>query len=116
MGKCDKDDIQQVFHAKRMLNGFQIRVAQTNNCLDTAGGGQLLVYPCYEESVGNYNQVWNIREGRLIWEPRSRARSGVCVNSVNPIESVDNQDTSHEKKFALQTCAPKRGQRLQRED
>jgi len=75
--KCDSHDTRQIFHALEMLDGFQIRVGDSNFCLDAASGTQLLVYPCYEKRVGNRNQVWRLHEGRLIWQGPQNA--GSCI-------------------------------------
>lgn len=108
--KCDNEDPGQVFHAKKMLNGIQIRAGDTDNCLDTAGGSKLLVYPCYEESVQNMNQVWHIRNDKLVWLARDGHMSCVDARAIAP----DAQEYRKPGTFKLETCTPKKGQRLQR--
>jgi len=75
--KCDSRDTRQIFHAREMMDGFEIRIGESSFCLDAASGTQLLVYPCYEKNAGNRNQVWQLREGRLIWQRPQH--NGFCV-------------------------------------
>lgn len=111
---CRKDEPNQVFHAKPMMHGFQIVVGSTKSCLDAASGTQLLVYPCYEASAGNANQVWQLRSGRLQWERLGGSPSeGFCIDQ-KPIEKAEEQHRPGD--FTLQICAPKAGQVLRRED
>mmetsp|Transcript_55114 Transcript_55114/g.178541 ORF Transcript_55114/g.178541 Transcript_55114/m.178541 type:complete len:261 (+) Transcript_55114:2110-2892(+) len=92
-----------------MLNGLQIIVGETNNCLDSSGGSAILVYPCYEESVQNYNQVWHIKDGHLIWR---QGHHDLRVDA-KPLPPKDRQ---HPKgTLTMQTCVPKPGQRLRRD-
>lgn len=107
--KCDPTNDGQVFHAKKMLDGLQIRVGETDNCLDSVGGTQVLVYPCYEESVQNLNQVWQIRDNRLVWEGKG-GRGGICINFAE----LPHKGKRRPGAFTLQTCTPKPGQRLQK--
>ncbi|CAE7898227.1 jag1a, partial [Symbiodinium sp. KB8] len=79
------------------------------NCLDSSGGRDVLVYPCYDESAHNMNQVWQIRAARLLWEGRDGGGQ-ICIDSRKIHEKVNPP----QGEYRLVTCAPKPGQRLQR--
>ncbi|CAK9087007.1 Polypeptide N-acetylgalactosaminyltransferase 12 (Polypeptide GalNAc transferase 12) (GalNAc-T12) (pp-GaNTase 12) (Protein-UDP acetylgalactosaminyltransferase 12) (UDP-GalNAc:polypeptide N-acetylgalactosaminyltransferase 12) [Durusdinium trenchii] len=106
---CDEKDAGQTFHAKPRFGGFEIKVGETGYCLDSGGGSQALVYPCYDEKVHNMNQVWKIRDGRLLWESGGRV---ICVDS----EKIQEKVKAPQGEYRLVTCAPKPGQRLKREE
>lgn len=97
---CDADVKAQQFTGHPMLGGFQIRTADGENCLDAAAGNSLLVYPCYDESVHNLNQVWQIQDGRLQWGRKLQCVTAVGVSEKNKGSGVQ-----------LRTCVPKDGQR-----
>lgn len=110
---CQPEELQQVLHATPMLHGLQIRVGESDYCLDAAGGGALLVYPCYEESATNMNQVWHIRDHLLVWNgPR---RDGPPVkHCVNMMKQKPKPDDATKGQPMMRTCASKPGQKLQR--
>lgn len=106
---CDPDDSGQVFHAKSMLGGIEIKAGDTDLCLDTAGGTTVLVYPCYDEKVGNLNQVWHINGDQLEWSGQT---GSFCIDahSAAPV-----QQTHIPGRFTLQICVPKTGQRFRKD-
>merc|ERR1740121_151473 len=55
------------------------------------------------------NQVWHIRDNRLVWEGRGN------VVSIDFVE-LPHKAKQRQGEFTLQTCTPKPGQRLQRHD
>eukprot|EP00434_Breviolum_minutum_P001616 symbB.v1.2.001426.t1/scaffold34.1/size402451/7 len=107
---CDAQDTAQVFKTRPRVGGFEIRAGDTDYCLDSGGGTQVLVYPCYDEKAHNMNQLWKIRAARLLWE--SSTGNPICVDSKMIKEKV----TPPQGEYRLVTCAPKPGQRLKRED
>ena len=108
---CDSTDGAQTFHAKPRFGGFEIKVGDTGYCLDSGGGNQALVYPCYDEQVHNMNQVWKIRAARLLWETPSGGNP-ICVDS----EKIKDKVTPPQGEYRLLTCAPKAGQRFKKEE
>lgn len=108
---CEGSEPEQQFHGKHMLGGIQVRLGEGDMCLDAAGGGDLIVYPCYEESAANYNQIFNIVDGQLVW--KGDGSNGYCVD-------IDEQSLEGAQgaigKLKLGTCVPKAGQRLARDD
>jgi len=117
--RCDPDNPQQVFQPQKSLYGAQIRVGQTGNCLDTAGGTQLLVYPCYEETAANMNQVWTVEDGKLLWRAEGQTVEGSCASfkaaeTQTPVASLASFFIKGQ--FELQTCVSKTGQLWRRHD
>jgi len=107
---------QQVFHAKPMLDGLQVQVGVSGFCLDAASGTQLLVYPCYDASIANQNQVWQIRNGKLVWEGQVKSGlKGYCVD-LRETSGTSLKDVPVSQQINLRTCTQKLGQRLQRRD
>eukprot|EP00913_Durusdinium_trenchii_P017524 g16465.t1 len=102
-------DAQRVGMQVSTFECFEIKVGETGYCLDSGGGSQALVYPCYDEKVHNMNQVWKIRDGRLLWESGGRV---ICVDS----EKIQEKVKAPQGEYRLVTCAPKPGQRLKREE
>jgi len=114
--KCAEGGAQQMFHATALLGGLQVRVGDGNRCLDAGGGNQLLVYPCYDASAKNPNQIWHIRGGQLAWQAAHNAQ-GYCVD----IAYLQGQlppvvPTVGTGEASWRTCAPTPGQRLDRHD
>lgn len=106
---CDLQDAAQIFKAIPRFGGFEIKTGDGRNCLDSSGGRDVLVYPCYDESAHNMNQVWQIRAARLLWEGRDGGGQ-ICIDSRKIHEKVNPP----QGEYRLVTCAPKPGQRLQR--
>eukprot|EP00933_Yihiella_yeosuensis_P071975 TRINITY_DN80236_c0_g1_i1.p1 TRINITY_DN80236_c0_g1~~TRINITY_DN80236_c0_g1_i1.p1 ORF type:complete len:930 (-),score=146.27 TRINITY_DN80236_c0_g1_i1:238-3027(-) len=106
---CDDSDRQQIFQATPMNGGFRIQAGTTNACFDSAGGSQVILYPCYDENAQNMNQVWQVRAARLIWE---HGDSSVCLDEEVYKDKVDPPAGE----YTLKTCSQKVGQRLKRED
>jgi len=107
--KCDSTDTQQIFRVKPFLSGLLVKVGDTGMCLDAGGGVKVLVYPCYDASVGNLNQVWRLRNNHLIWE---NGNTGICVDAKSNQAAV--KTVSVGGRYELKTCASKPGQRLQK--
>merc|ERR1712232_655704 len=103
-------DPEQYLHATSMLGGLQIRAGDSGMCLDAAGGNHLLVYPCYESKIANYNQVWHVEGNLLVWHGD---RKGYCVDSHAVKADLSSMPLSG---VTLQTCASKLGQRFQKHD
>lgn len=78
-------------------------------CLDSASGGQVLIYPCYEDAANNLNQVWHIEKDRLVWH-RPEMPLAVDFQAVPPPSKLDDGN------FYLKTCAGKKGQRIRKHD
>ncbi|CAJ1353419.1 unnamed protein product [Effrenium voratum] len=108
---CDDHDPAQRFTASRRSGGYEIRAGDTEYCLDSAGGRQVLVYPCYDAKQHNVNQIWTIRAARLLWEGQGGGPSA-CIDSQKIVEKV----TPPQGEYRLATCALKPGQHLKRED
>jgi len=106
---CDLQDGAQIFKATPRFGGFEIKTGDGRNCLDSSGGRDVLVYPCYDESAHNMNQVWQIRAARLLWEGRDGGGQ-ICIDSQKIHEKVNPP----QGEYRLVSCAPKPGQRLQR--
>eukprot|EP00747_Dinoflagellata_sp_TGD_P026889 gnl/TRDRNA2_/TRDRNA2_132250_c0_seq1.p1 gnl/TRDRNA2_/TRDRNA2_132250_c0~~gnl/TRDRNA2_/TRDRNA2_132250_c0_seq1.p1 ORF type:complete len:581 (+),score=89.77 gnl/TRDRNA2_/TRDRNA2_132250_c0_seq1:3-1745(+) len=107
---CGKEETQQIFHAKPMLGGLQVRAGDTGHCLDSGGGGTLLIYPCYDESSANYNQVWHIHDNHLQWVSPNNPEASYCVDFKEP------EIVAHKKgTFVAEMCATKPGQRFRKE-
>lgn len=91
--------------------GYQVHVGGNDSgfCLDSAGGSQILVYPCYADKDQNFNQVWHIEQGHLVWKAK---------RSTNPPKAVELQVAPKRGNDAslihLRTCSDKNGQRLRK--
>lgn len=92
--------------------GMIVRTAVTRACLDTAGGRELLIYPCYDKKgqPPSANQVWHTVADRLLWEG-SKLHCLDVVGSTIGLKSVPVQTA-----FGLMSCADKVGQRLRKYD
>ncbi|CAK0881138.1 unnamed protein product, partial [Prorocentrum cordatum] len=101
--KCEGAEPEQTFHVKKMHGGFQVQVGESGKCLDAAGGNGLLVYHCYEESVGNKNQIWHLDGGELVWRGSGESH---CVD----VDLSTIQDAQQDEGIKLETCASKDGQ------
>lgn len=107
--ECDDGDPKQVFHAGQTEMGLVMRVAG-GQCLDAAGGSRLLVYPCYDGQVENPNQVWQIKDERLLWD----SSASRCVDVDGTGKGVTMKEVPAQ--FKLKACTPKAGQRMKRHD
>jgi len=105
---CSVENSLQIFTTKLVDGGFQITSGETGQCLDAGGGRTVLIYPCYESSVKNVNQLWEIDDGQLVW-PGTQKASGFCVDVVK-------QERETEKRGGLwmEMCADKEGQRIRK--
>lgn len=118
---CQEGDGQQVFQTKPMLDGLQVKVGESGLCLDAAGGGQLLVYPCYDEDKANQNQVWQLRGGgKLVWEGMAgSALKAFCVQEQQTPEgdsALGMRPVPVGRPLTLRTCSSKVGQRIRRHE
>lgn len=111
--KCDEKDSQQSFHTSSLLGGLQVRVGDTNLCLDAAGGGDVLIYPCYEEKFANMNQVWWVSKGHLVWQRGAHPEDRHLVGFA---EDLKKERSATAGETWLRTCSDKRGQRFRRSD
>ncbi|CAL1169086.1 unnamed protein product, partial [Cladocopium goreaui] len=107
---CDEQDAAQIFRVTPRFGGFEIKAGDSDYCLDSGGGSQVLVYPCYDEKAHNLNQVWRIRAARLLWE--AEHGNPICVDAKITHEKV----TPPQGEYRLVTCAPKPGQRLKKHE
>jgi len=113
--ECDATHAQQLLHTAPLLDGLQVQVGDTKSCLDSVSGTQVLVYPCYDESVANQNQVWQLQHGKLIWEGQVQTgMRGYCLDMHASGASLKEVPVAEH--LRLRTCAPRRGQRLRRGD
>lgn len=106
---CSEDEAQ-VFSARAVHDGFEIRVGHGGMCLDSASGTQVLVYPCYDQSaIPNVNQLWQSSKNRLVWPGK------VSTKAVSVALIGREQVSPPQGEYTLRLCADKRGQRLKKE-
>mmetsp|Transcript_147574 Transcript_147574/g.269124 ORF Transcript_147574/g.269124 Transcript_147574/m.269124 type:complete len:932 (-) Transcript_147574:26-2821(-) len=107
---CDSADTQQVFHVTPMHDGLQVHVGDTNMCLDAGGGVNILVYPCYQESANNKNQIWQLQNDHLVWQGPQEAHARCLDFQANP-KLVQGKGPTP---VVLRTCSSKKGQRIEK--
>lgn len=112
--KCDEKNSQELLHAKPQHGGYQVSVSSrdSGNCLDSAGGGSVLIYPCYADKDHNMNQVWHIVNGRLVWHPPDQSSRSMAVDFQVAASASPKED----KVVHLRTCSGKEGQRIRKHD
>mmetsp|Transcript_73427 Transcript_73427/g.160825 ORF Transcript_73427/g.160825 Transcript_73427/m.160825 type:complete len:983 (+) Transcript_73427:116-3064(+) len=113
--RCAANDKSQILTAQRASTGFRIIVGEKGSlCLDAAAGSGILVYPCYDATMTNHNQMWQVKNGHLIWSPppgRNGRGKDLCADS----RTVASKSGHAPGEFGLGTCTPKKGQRIRKE-
>ncbi|CAE8657498.1 unnamed protein product, partial [Polarella glacialis] len=113
LADCEDGNNEQVFSSHGLSTGtgfVQVHAGTSGQCLDSAGGRELLVYPCYKNADENPNQAWQIENARLLWEGNSRQH---CVH--RDANHISLQSSLH-RRIQLASCADKIGQRLRQHD
>ena len=110
----EDDDNLQIFVAEDLPDeSVRVKLLNTDLCLDSSAGNQLVPYPCYADSQENPNQAWKIQKSRLVWED---AIQSVCVDAPVPPGNLRLRKLPPQPIWTLAPCVDKVGQRLQKED
>eukprot|EP00439_Symbiodinium_sp_Y106_P076391 s2490_g15.t1 len=110
----EDDDNLQIFVAEDLPDeSVRVKLLNTDLCLDSSAGNQLVPYPCYADSQENPNQAWKIQRSRLVWED---AIQSVCVDAPVPPGNLRLRKLPPQPIWTLAPCVDKVGQRLQKED
>ena len=108
------DDNLQIFVAENLPDeSVRVKLLNTDLCLDSSAGNQLVPYPCYADSQENPNQAWKIQRSRLVWED---AIQSVCVDAPVPPGNLRLRKLPPQPIWTLAPCVDKVGQHLQKED
>merc|ERR1719310_2478654 len=108
--KCNPHNEQEIFYLKPQHGGYQVHVGDRDSgfCLDSAGGSTILVYPCYADKDQNFNQVWHIKHGHLVWHPK-QAHDQARALEFQVAPTLQKNEVFE---FHMATCADKKGQRI----
>ena len=94
-------------------DAVRIKLLNTDICLDSSSGKELVPYPCYTDKQENPNQIWKFRQSRVVWED---ATQSICVDAFGSAESLRLRKLPPQPLWTLAPCANKLGQRLQRQE
>ena len=91
----------------------RVKLLNSDICLDSSSGKELVPYPCYADKQENPNQIWKVQKSRLVWED---AAQSICVDAYGSPSSLRLRKLPPQPVWSLAACANKPGQRLQRQD